>query len=55
MFDLHWEQENEAFFDRGLDSSSDGQLLEEVMIRCMNGASGSIGDRIDFHCQNDEG
>lgn len=38
MFDLHWEQEEEAFFDRGL-HVPDGRLVEEVIMRCRNGAS----------------
>lgn len=37
MFDLHWEQEEEAFFDRGL-HVPDGRLVEEVIMRCRNGA-----------------
>lgn len=46
MFDLHWEQEEETFFDRGLDVS-DGQLVEEVIMRCKNGAFGREGDGVD--------
>lgn len=38
MFDLHWEQEEEAFFDRGV-HVPDGQLVDEVIMRCRNGAS----------------
>lgn len=38
IFDLHWEHEEEAFFDRGL-HVPDGQLVEEVVMRCRNGAS----------------
>eukprot|EP00752_Nemacystus_decipiens_P007415 g6630.t3 len=43
IFELHWEQEEEAFFDRGL-HVPDGQLVEEVIMRCRN-ADGSIQDK----------
>lgn len=37
MFELHWEKEEEAFFDRGLEVS-DGRLVQEGIMRCKNGA-----------------
>eukprot|EP00903_Cladosiphon_okamuranus_P008249 g7940.t1 len=42
IFDLHWEQEEEAFFDRGI-HVPDGELVEEVVMRCRN-ADGSTED-----------
>lgn len=41
MFDIHWDQDAEAFFDRG-NHVSDGELTDEVLMRCRKGASTSI-------------
>lgn len=51
MFDLHWEQEEEAFFDRGLEVS-DGHLVQEAIMRCKNGSSGSESDGLGSPCRN---
>ncbi|CAM9340838.1 unnamed protein product, partial [Hapterophycus canaliculatus] len=44
VFDFHWEEEEEAFFDRGL-HVSDGELVDEVIMRCKNvdGSTEDIG------------
>lgn len=38
MFELHWDGEEEAFFDYGV-HMADGELVDEVIMRCQNGAS----------------
>lgn len=53
MFELHWEQEEEVFFDRGL-HVPDGQLVEEVVMRCRNGAFVFRGDHVDAERRNGE-
>lgn len=42
MFDLHWDQEQEAFFDFG-QHVSDGELVTEVTVRCKKGAASVTG------------
>lgn len=37
IYELHWNQEEEAFFDRG-NHVSDGELVDEVLVRCKKGA-----------------
>lgn len=36
MFNLHWDQETEAFFDYG-EHVSDGELVNEATMRCQKG------------------
>lgn len=38
MFDLHWDGEEEAFFDHGV-HTADGEVIDQVIMRCQNGAS----------------
>lgn len=38
MFELHWDEEEEAFFDHGV-HMADGELIDEVIMRCRNGMS----------------
>lgn len=44
MFELHWDTEMEAFFDHGT-HVSDGELTDEVIMRCQKGATSSIYSR----------
>eukprot|EP00904_Undaria_pinnatifida_P001887 jgi/Undpi1/1169/HiC_scaffold_10.g04631.m1 len=36
MFDLHWDGEEEAFFDHGV-HTADGEVIDQVIMRCQNG------------------